>query len=45
MLKALSRPLRGIVPVDYYTVCCELEQQLAYEFDFVAEAAMRTATV
>jgi len=39
VLKALSKPLRGVTPVDYHVVCCELEQQLSNEFDFVQEAA------
>ena len=38
VLKALSKPLSGITPVDYHVVCCELEQQLGNEFDFVQEA-------
>lgn len=29
---------REIFPVDYYLVCCELEEQLQDEFDFTAEA-------
>ena len=29
----------GGLPVDYYTVFCELEAQLADEFDFVNEAS------
>ncbi|KAL7571549.1 hypothetical protein ACA910_020966 [Epithemia clementina (nom. ined.)] len=40
-LKAISKFARDYVPelpLDYYTVFCELEQQLADEFDFVAEA-------
>jgi aarF domain-containing kinase len=39
-LKAISKTLRGVdaLPLDYYTVFCELEKQLAEEFDFVAEA-------
>jgi len=43
-LKALSKQLRNFdeIPVDYYVVFSELEQQLQEEFDFVAEAeAMR----
>ncbi|GMH78504.1 hypothetical protein TL16_g07828, partial [Triparma laevis f. inornata] len=40
-LITLSKPLRGLkeMPVDYYVVFKELENQLADEFDFVAEAA------
>ncbi|GMI07210.1 hypothetical protein TrVE_jg8381 [Triparma verrucosa] len=40
-LIALAKPLRGVkeMPVDYYVVFKELEDQLADEFDFVAEAA------
>jgi aarF domain-containing kinase len=40
-LKALAGAVRGVeaIPVDYYTVFCELEAQLADEFDFVNEAA------
>lgn len=39
-LKAISKPLQDAeaLPLDYYTVFCELEKQLADEFDFVAEA-------
>ena len=37
-LKALAKPLRAAMPLDYYTVFAELEAQLANEFDFVAEA-------
>lgn len=39
-LKALSKPFQNsdALPLDYYTVFCELEEQLADEFDFVAEA-------
>jgi len=39
-LKALSKPFQGsdVLPLDYYTVFCELEAQLQDEFDFVAEA-------
>jgi len=39
-LKAISRTFRDTpaLPLDYYTVFCELEKQLADEFDFVAEA-------
>lgn len=38
-VKALAFQLRGRFPVDYYTVFSELEAQLRFEFDFVAEAA------
>lgn len=37
-LKAISKAFRKNLPLDYYTVFCELEKQLADEFDFVAEA-------
>ena len=39
-LKALTKAFRDSpsLPLDYYTVFCELEKQLADEFDFVAEA-------
>ena len=39
-LKTLSKPFQGSdgLPLDYYTVFCELEAQLQDEFDFVAEA-------
>jgi aarF domain-containing kinase len=39
-LKTVSKAFRDIdaLPLDYYTVFCELEKQLADEFDFVAEA-------
>lgn len=39
-LKALAKTFRDNpnLPLDYYTVFCELEKQLASEFDFVAEA-------
>lgn len=39
-LKALTKAFRDTptLPLDYYTVFCELEKQLADEFDFVAEA-------
>jgi len=39
-LKALAKTFRDNpnMPLDYYTVFCELETQLADEFDFVAEA-------
>ena len=39
-LKALAKTFRDSpnMPLDYYTVFCELEKQLADEFDFVAEA-------
>ena len=40
-LKTISKPFRDadLLPLDYYTVFCELEKQLADEFDFVAEAS------
>jgi len=38
-LKTISKALQDALPLDYYTVFCELEKQLADEFDFVAEAA------
>lgn len=40
-LRALSKVFRDnpALPLDYYTVFCELEKQLAGEFNFVAEAA------
>ncbi|KAL3902676.1 MAG: hypothetical protein SGILL_010740, partial [Bacillariaceae sp.] len=39
-LKSISKAFRNVdaLPLDYYTVFCELEKQLADEFDFVAEA-------
>jgi aarF domain-containing kinase len=39
-LKAIAKTFRNVdaLPLDYYTVFCELEKQLADEFDFVAEA-------
>jgi len=39
-LKALAKTFResDALPLDYYTVFCELESQLQDEFDFVAEA-------
>ena len=37
-LKALAKTFAKDLPLDYYTVFCELEKQLSYEFDFVAEA-------
>jgi aarF domain-containing kinase len=37
-LKAISKFLIDVLPLDYYTVFCELEVQLQAEFDFVAEA-------
>ena len=39
-LKAITKTFRDTptLPLDYYTVFCELEKQLADEFDFVAEA-------
>ena len=39
-LKAITRTFRNspTLPLDYYTVFCELEKQLGAEFDFIAEA-------
>jgi aarF domain-containing kinase len=39
-LKAISKAFRNVeaLPLDYYTVFCELEKSLSDEFDFVAEA-------
>ena len=37
-LKQLAKTFREELPLDYYTVFCELENQLQDEFDFVAEA-------
>jgi ABC1 atypical kinase-like domain len=39
-LKAIAKTFRDTptLPLDYYTVFCELEKQLADEFDFVKEA-------
>ena len=39
-LKSISKTLKDVdaLPLDYHTVFCELEKQLADEFDFVAEA-------
>jgi aarF domain-containing kinase len=39
-LKQLAKTFRDsdALPLDYYTVFCELEKQLQDEFDFVAEA-------
>jgi aarF domain-containing kinase len=39
-LKALAKTFKDstALPLDYYTVMCELEKQLQEEFDFVAEA-------
>jgi len=37
-LKALARTFDANLPLDYYTVFCELEVQLADEFNFLAEA-------
>ncbi|GKY93891.1 hypothetical protein MPSEU_000356000 [Mayamaea pseudoterrestris] len=39
-LKAITKTFRDSpsLPLDYYTVFCELEKQLQEEFDFVAEA-------
>jgi len=42
-LKALSLPLRGKTPVDYWVVFNELEEQLKDEFDFIAEAQAMTS--
>ena len=42
VLKTLAKPLKPFTPVDYYVVCCELEDQLANEFDFVQEGAAMT---
>ncbi len=38
-LKSVAKSLEKALPLDYYTVFCELENQLADEFDFIAEAA------
>ncbi|CAJ1380609.1 unnamed protein product [Effrenium voratum] len=38
VIKTFSMITREIFPVDYYLVCCELEEQLKDEFDFTAEA-------
>lgn len=38
-LKNVAKSLEKALPLDYYTVFCELESQLADEFDFIAEAA------
>ncbi len=37
-LKTLAKTFSESLPLDYYTVFCELEKQLADEFNFVAEA-------
>ena len=37
-LKSFSQKLASALPVDYYTVFCELERALAGELDFLAEA-------
>lgn len=37
-LKTLAKTFTETLPLDYYTVFCELEKQLADEFNFVAEA-------
>ncbi|KAL7496043.1 hypothetical protein ACHAWT_004341 [Skeletonema menzelii] len=37
-LKTLAKTFSEPLPLDYYTVFCELEKQLADEFNFVAEA-------
>ena len=37
-LKSFSRKLASALPVDYYTVFCELERALQGELDFLAEA-------
>jgi len=39
VIKSLTQQLRGVLPVDYYTVFCELEDQLTEEFDFNNEAS------
>ena len=40
--QVLCRALRDATPVDYYTVMCELEDQVREEFDFRLEAAAMT---
>jgi predicted unusual protein kinase regulating ubiquinone biosynthesis (AarF/ABC1/UbiB family) len=37
-LKAITKTFRESLPVDYYTVFCELEKALANELDFLVEA-------
>ena len=37
-LKAITKTFRDSLPVDYYTVFCELEKALANELDFLVEA-------
>jgi len=37
-LKQVAKALREDLPLDYYTVFCELEKQMADEFNFLAEA-------
>lgn len=37
-LKAIAKTFTDELPLDYYTVFCELEKQLADEFNFLAEA-------
>jgi len=37
-LKAFAKTLRAQLPVDYYTVFCELGRALEYELDFLHEA-------
>ena len=37
-LKAIAKTFNDELPLDYYTVFCELEKQLADEFNFLAEA-------
>mmetsp|Transcript_7549 Transcript_7549/g.16460 ORF Transcript_7549/g.16460 Transcript_7549/m.16460 type:complete len:617 (-) Transcript_7549:71-1921(-) len=37
-LKQLAKTFIDTLPLDYYTVFCELEKQLADEFNFLAEA-------
>lgn len=37
-LKTLAKTFSEPLPLDYYTVFCELEKQLADEFNFIAEA-------
>lgn len=37
-LKSFSKKLRGLLPIDYYTVFSELGRALEYELDFLHEA-------
>lgn len=37
-LKSFSQKLASVLPIDYYTVFCELERALNGELDFLAEA-------